>query len=101
MKIAPVQGFKNLSTKKKIAVVAGAAAGVALVATAAIKGKGSDAFTNAQNEGKKLNIFKTLGEGFKIIGKEIANKFSSVKAKITEKGGKVAEDKTVGSVNYL
>ncbi len=94
MKIAPVQGFKNLSTKKKIAVVAGAAAGVALVATAAIKGKGSDAFINAQKEGKKLNIFKTLGEGFKVIGEGIANKFSSVKTKITEKGEKAAEAAT-------
>ena len=44
--IHPVQGFKNLSTPKKVAVVAGTAAGVAAVATTAVaysKGKKADA----------------------------------------------------------
>jgi len=81
MGIEPVK----MSTGKKIAIAAGAAAAVGLGALAYSKGKGSDAFVkaleNVKNnvEGaKKLNFFQTMGEGFKAIGNQIGTKVTEV-----------------------
>ena len=77
MQIHPVQGFKNLSTKQKVAAIAGAAVATAAVATTAVafvKGKGA--------EGEKLGFFKRIGKGYQMIGKSISEKFGKIKENV-------------------
>ncbi len=91
MGIPAIQGFSQLSNKKKAAIITTGAVGVALVATAAVLGRKSDAFVKAKKANEKFNVFKTLGEGFKAIGNAIKTKFESIKNSFSKNKNKVAE----------
>lgn len=80
--IHPIQSFKQMSTGKKVATVIGtaaAAAAIASVPVAFVKGGKADAFTKLANvaDGEKApGALKKLGvrfaEGYKAIGHSIA-----------------------------
>ena len=90
LQVNPVEKFKNLSTKKKVAVVGatvGAAAVIGTTAFAFATGKKTDAYIKAAQavkdgvkDAKKLNVFETIGEGFRDIGQFIQYGIEKLKA---------------------
>ena len=79
MSIGPVQAFKEMPTKKKVAIAAGAAAAVAVGTAAYLTGKNTEAikvqidqFTSKAEGAKKPGFIKVMGEGFKAWGSKIA-----------------------------
>ena len=82
--------MKISSVGKKVGIAAGVAAGVGITALAYAKGKQSDAFVKAAEnvknnvEGaKKLNVIKTLGEGFKSIGSSALKAIKEIPSKVS------------------
>lgn len=83
--IKPIQAFKEMPTKKKVAVVAGSVASTALLVTAFVKGAKSDKFIKEATETvKKTNFVKRIGLGFQVMGKEIVENFGKAKEGITK-----------------
>ena len=80
MSIHPIQGFKNLSTGKKVAVVAGTAAAVGATVYAGIKGKAALGDKFVKNP---KGILRAIGKGYHEIGsgivKFVSGKFNNAK----------------------
>lgn len=93
MNVNPVNSFKAMSTKKKVAVVAGTAAVIGLGVLSYVKGKKTDAFINSTKEGaKKLNVFKTMWEGLKSIGQTIVSHLPKKAEKAAEAAENIADN---------
>lgn len=86
MGIHPIQGFKKMSTAKKVATVATAAAAIGVTALAISKGMKSDAFTKLKASEETVKFGQkaktVLGEGFKEIGRTIKNIPALLKQKV-------------------
>ena len=89
--------FNKLSTPQKVAAVAVPVATAALCGVAYAKGKNTDAFITAANNAKageegakKLGVFKTMKEGFGVIGGNIKGLFAKKAGEAAEKVEDVA-----------
>ena len=102
MSIGPVQAFKEMPTKKKVAIAAGAAAAVAVGAAAYLSGKNTEAikvqfdqFASKAEGAKKPGFIKVMTEGFKAWGSKIAkvatDAFNGVRSFFAKKGENAAE----------
>ena len=82
-----IEPIREMSTGKKVALAVGTAAAVGAVGVAFATGRKTDAFVKAAEavkngvEGaKKLNVFQTIGEGFKDIGQFLGYSVNKLKA---------------------
>lgn len=81
MKINPIQSWKQMDKKQKVATVAKTAAGAAAIATvvtAGVMGKKAVAGTEINLKSLK-GVGKMFAEGFKAMGSSIAGKANKVK----------------------